>query len=165
MVDVVSANNFDERQPNDFHVKPKGTLFQVLSIKFNLDRNRQIVAPIDLSPAGESGHQRIDARLRAQSNQVVLIKERRPWTYKAHIPFENAVELRQFIKTRLAQKAADGRKPMVWILKQMRGYFGRINAHASKFRHAENRVVNAHSVRPIKNRSWACKLDRQRDHC
>jgi hypothetical protein len=55
---------------------------QVLSIKFALVRDRQLITPNNLLPTGQSGHQLMHAGLDEQGNQVMLVKQRRAWPNK-----------------------------------------------------------------------------------
>jgi hypothetical protein len=74
---------------------------QVLSIKFALVRDRQLITPNNLLPTGQSGHQLMHAGLDEQGNQVMLVKQRRAWPNKTHVTFQNTPQWWKFMKAGL----------------------------------------------------------------
>jgi hypothetical protein len=55
MVYTLLVQNLAYSHINDGEVESNGPPVQVLIIELYLDRDRQLITPIDLSPSGESG--------------------------------------------------------------------------------------------------------------
>ena len=56
MLDAFSFYNLDRCQKNDVEIKGKGALVEVIFIKRNLYRNRQVISSVYLGPASNSGN-------------------------------------------------------------------------------------------------------------
>ena len=74
-------------------------MVQVEGIQVDLGRHGQLISSVDLRPARDPGRDPVNAPAGPQLDQVVLVEERGPRADKAHIPFEDADRLRQFIDT------------------------------------------------------------------
>ena len=92
----------------------------------------------------------------AQFNEVVLIEKGRAGADKAHIAFEYAPELGQFVEAGFADEGSDGREPNLGFFEQMGGYCRSVRAHAAELRHFEDHIVFANAVRPIKRGPFGC---------
>ena len=98
----IPPQHLDEGQPQNANVKLQGLALQIDHIQLDLFRNRQLVAAIDLRPTGQAWHQGVHALLYAQSNQVLLIEQHWARAHKAHVPRQNAPQLRQLVQAALA---------------------------------------------------------------
>lgn len=73
MGNAVPLHHLEESQPDDAAIEGEGAPAQVFRIQGHLLGNGQLVPPVHLGPAGEAGHQLMDAGLGAQGDQVVLV--------------------------------------------------------------------------------------------
>lgn len=153
MGNSVAPDHFQGRQENDPEIEKKRALAQIVFVQGNLLWDRQFVAAVDLCPAGQTRQQSVDAALYAQGYEVVLIEKGRARADDAHLPFEDAPELRQFVEAGFAQEGADRRQIDLGVLQQMGRDRRRVGAHAAKFRHAEDLVFAADPIRPIEDRA------------
>ncbi len=159
---TITLNHFKEGDPQNLDIEPKALTHQVFSIKRHLLRNRQLVPTIDLCPAGQARHQGVHPLLCAQCNQVLLIEQRWARAYKAHVPRQNAPQLRQLVQAALAQERPDGCQVRPGISQQMRGHRRRANPHAAELRHFEDHIVSANAVRPIQGGPFGSQADGNR---
>ena len=89
----IPSQHFHQRQPQNANVKPQRLPVQILHVQLDFVRNRQLITPIHLRPAGQARHQRMHTLLSAQFNQVVLIEQGRAWPHKAHVAYQNARQM------------------------------------------------------------------------
>ncbi len=144
--DAVAAQHAQGREAQDTRIAPERLVLQIPRIQRHFLRYGQLIAAIDLRPAGQAGAQGVDVGLGAQCDQVVLVVQRRARADPAHFAAQNVPELRQFIQAAAAQKTADGGEPLFGALQQMRGHFGRVDAHAAELGHAKQHVVAPDAV-------------------
>jgi len=78
MRDTFSAEDLHEGQPENLEVEAKGSLMKILHIIGHLLRDRKLIASIDLRPSRQPRSQHLDSLLCAESDQIILIEERRP---------------------------------------------------------------------------------------
>ena len=117
---VILLKNFKGGAAQDLQVKPQRAPLQIFRVKAHLLWNGQLIAAIDLRPTCQAWHQVAHAARGAQFNKVRLIKQRGARANETHVAFENAPQLRNFIKAGFAQQRADGRNVRRWFYKQMR---------------------------------------------
>ena len=119
MGDAFFFHNLKRRLGDDFQIKNKGTVLEVVFIKLHLNRDRQFIPAIDLRPPRQARRQArrqpMDSLVGPQLDQIVLIEQRGPGADKAQIPLDDAYQLRQFIQTGLAQHPPDTRHVSVGI--------------------------------------------------
>ena len=77
MRDAFSAEDLHEGQPKNLQVEAEGSLMKILHIIGHLLWDRQLIASIDLGPACQPRSQHLDSLRRAESDQIILIEERR----------------------------------------------------------------------------------------
>ena len=121
----------------------------IVFIVFNLDRDGQLIAAVNLGPTGNTGYKAVNTFSGSQFNQIVLVEKRRPWPDEAHIPLEDAVELGKLVEAQLAQKPSDWGHPPAGILEKMTGDRRRPHSHGAEFRHFENDIAPPDAVGPI----------------
>jgi hypothetical protein len=93
MSDIITCDYLKNRQNYDFYIKKNRLLLHVFNIHLYLDRNRQFITTIDLSPPRQTRRQMMNLGLCSQFNQIMLIKKCWSWTDKTHITFENTPKL------------------------------------------------------------------------
>jgi hypothetical protein len=81
---------------------------QILIIKLDLDRDRQLISAVYLSPAGQPRHENMNASLSSERDKIILIKQGRARSNKTQVVRKNAPQLRQFVETRPAKEATYG---------------------------------------------------------
>jgi hypothetical protein len=101
MTDIPTENDIPRGEPNNFQIEHEGPIFQIPSIEFNLSLDRDIIAPINLSPAGDPGHQNMGSGFGPERDLIILVKQSRPGAHDRHLPFDDIDELRQLIETTL----------------------------------------------------------------
>ena len=77
-------------------------LLHIFAVKGGLDRYLQLVAAIDLRPAGQPRKYVVGSVLVALRNQVILIPEGRPRPDNAHISQQDIDNLRQLVQRGLS---------------------------------------------------------------
>lgn len=85
MGDTVPAYDFQDRQENNFDIQPERALLQIIGVELHLHVQRQLITAIDLGPASQSGRNAVHALGRTQGDQIVLVKQRRPWSNDTHV--------------------------------------------------------------------------------
>ncbi len=119
---------------------------QVGRIEADFVGDGEFVAAVDLRPTSEAWDELVYALAGAQGDQIVLVEEGGARADEAHIAFEYAPELRQFIEAGFADEGADGGEPSFRLVQQMRGYRWGVGAHAAEFWHFEDGVVFADAI-------------------
>lgn len=152
MRDADAAQDDEEGSPDDVEVEAQRLAGEVLGVHADFFGNAEVVAAVDLGPAGEAGGQFVDTVLGAQLDQVVLVEERGAWADDAHVAFEDAPELGELVEGGAAEEGADGGEPGVGVLEEVGGDFRSVGPHGAEFGHAEDAVVAADAVGPINGR-------------
>lgn len=134
---------------------------QIPGIQFHLAGDGYVIAAINLRPTGDAWRQRMRARLGAQGDLIVLIKQRRPRPDDRHLAPDDVDQLRQLIQTALAQEITDRRQERLRVRHQMRRQLRGIRSHGAELQHVEMRVVRADPVRDVINRPLRRQLYRQ----
>src|SRR4051812_326905 len=94
------AQHAHRGEPQDVQIEPQRFALQVLDVELHFARNGEVVPAMRLSPARQSWHQLVHTVSSAERNQVVLVIESGTWTDEAHIAYQDAPKLRQFIQAR-----------------------------------------------------------------
>jgi hypothetical protein len=92
----------------------------------------------------------------------LLIEQRRARAHKAHVPRQNAPQLRQLVQAALAQERTNGRQVRAGISQQMSSHRRRAHPHAAELRHFENHIVPTNAVRPIQDGAFGRQPDDHR---
>jgi hypothetical protein len=133
----IVAEQLGDCSYHDLEIEHHRPTLQVFSIEFYFFCNGKLVAPIDLSPAGDSRPESVDPGLTAQVNKIVLIEQGRTRADETHVADQDTPELWNFVETGAAQEPADRRKDCLWIRHKMRCQRGRARSHRSKLGHAK----------------------------
>jgi len=95
-----------ESEDNDFEVEPAGFSIEVLFFVCNFYIECQLIAAIDLGPAGEAWLKLINAGIDAQLHKVVLVVECGAGTNKNHLAFDDVDEVGELVEAEFADKGA-----------------------------------------------------------
>ena len=112
---IIAPEDTGKSQCQYLDVEQKGPALHVFEIQCDLVRDRQVVATVYLRPAGQSGNQMVNAPLRSQFCQVVLVEQGRPWSDKTHVTPQDTPDLRQFIQAAASQEATYRRQMRLGI--------------------------------------------------
>jgi hypothetical protein len=52
MLNPFASQYFENSHEYDFQIKEKRTMFKIVLVKADLDRNREFISPVNLGPAG-----------------------------------------------------------------------------------------------------------------
>src|SRR5579864_2468520 len=88
---------------HDLQVERKRLRFHVFGVVTNFVWKFQIIASIDLRPAGDPGNHSMHTVEGAKCDQIVLIKESRTRPHQGQMASPNADQLWQFVKAGLTQ--------------------------------------------------------------
>jgi len=89
-------------QKQGSQIKSQRPVFQIIFIEFNFDRNWKVIPAVNLCPARYPRYEFVDTLFRSQFNQIILVVQCRPGSYKAHVAFQHAKNLRHFVQTELS---------------------------------------------------------------
>ncbi len=93
------------------------------------------------------------ARLRAQRNLILLIKQRWARADDRHFALDHINQLRQFIEAGFAQEITNRRQERLGIGPQMGCQLPGTGPHNSEFIHIELGIVRSNSIQYVANRS------------
>lgn len=143
MLDASSAGYFYDGHGKNAQIEKKAPPFEVFGIQRDFVRNRQFIPAVYLRPAREPRWKRMYIPFRACGDQIILVEKRRARPDEAHIPLQDAPNLREFIQAGFAQEAADGGQVLYGIIEEMGRDNGRIYLHRSELRHPEQTITAA----------------------
>ena len=133
------AGKSAEKCRNDyFQVKSKGSMLEIMFIKTDFYRNRQVVPAVYLRPAGDTRYEQVNALLSSHFYEVVLVKKCRSGADKAHVTLQDAEQLRQFVQAKSPQDTADSCYILLGRCQQVGGHRRRFNLHGPELRHRED---------------------------
>lgn len=98
----------------------------------------------------------------AEFDQVFLVEQGRAGTDDAHVTFQDAEQLGEFVEAGFAKELANGGEPAVGISQKMGGNSGGVDAHGAEFGHLEDDVVAPYPVGPVEDRTGGCEPDQCR---
>lgn len=137
MLHAFPPDHLDDSMQNDLCIKQERMVFQVIFVKIDFNRYRYIVPSVDLCPAGQTRLQTIDAALRPESNQVVLIEQRWAWADETHLTTENRVQLWKLIHTCCAEELAEWNQIFVRVMQEMGRLCRGIDLHRPELGHTK----------------------------
>ena len=135
-------------------------MLHIVAVEFRLFVDLQLVAAVDLRPAGQAGADVIGAVFVPLGQQVILVPQRRARADDRHVPHKDVPELGQLVKAGLAQKMPHPRDILIRILEQMSGHIvGGIDPHGAEFEDVEVLFMDAHPLLLEENRPRRIHLD------
>lgn len=141
-------------------VEKETLALHVFAVESRLHGNLELVAAVDLRPAGKAHGHVVRAVLVAFGNQVVLVPQRRARADDAHGTAKDVEHLREFIQARLAEEPAHPRNPFLGIAQLVRrGVLGRIDAHGAELVDVKMGLMQANALLLKEHRALAVELD------
>lgn len=117
--DAGTKHHAEDGEKEALNVKEKAELFDILAVKARLVHDLELIASVDLRPAGEPGLDVVSAVFIALFDQVILVPKGRARTDDAHLADENIPDLRQLVQAGHPEKSADLRDILFRILELM----------------------------------------------
>jgi hypothetical protein len=70
-----APDNPNYRHANNLEIENKRPPMEILIVELYLDKDRQFIAAVHLSPSGQSRHKLVNTSLSSGRNQIVLIEQ------------------------------------------------------------------------------------------
>ena len=135
-------------------------MLHVPAVQLRFLGDLQLVAAMDLRPAGQAGADVVCAVLVPLGQQVVLIPEGRARTDDCHIAHKDIPQLGQLVQTGLAQETAHPGDILLRVVEQMGGHVvGGVDAHGAEFQDVEIALMDAHPLLLEEHRPRRVQLD------
>ena len=110
MVNTFASYHLSHSHTHDLEIKLTGPALQVFVVKLHFDWNRELIASVNLGPAGKPGYKHMNTALRTQGDQIFLIEQGRTRSNEAQVSYKDAEQLRQLIEACFAKKTPNGCK-------------------------------------------------------
>ena len=136
-------------------------MVHIISIQFSFLPDRQLIASMDLCPAGKSRTDAVCTVPLTLRKEVILIPERRTRTNQRHVALQDIKELRQLIEGCFPEKPSDSCDEKIGIIQHMgRHIMWGIDTHRAEFIYVKIRAVLSCPLLPEENRSRRIEMDR-----
>ena len=137
MPHALTAQGIEYCRKHYFKIKRKGSMVEIIFIEGDFYRNRQVVPAIYLGPTRDARYEHMNAFAGSQLDQIILVEKRRPGTDEAHIPLQDAEQLRQFVQAVFSENPTDSCQILIWRCQQVRGHSRCFDFHCPELRHPE----------------------------
>lgn len=162
--DPAAAEDVAEGPEETAQVHAETEALGVFAVEAGFLGDSEVVAAVDLGPAGEADRDVVGAVFFALLDEVVLVPERGPGADDAHVAGKDVEDLRKFVDRKFAHHAADARDALVGVLKKMGRDIARsIDAHGPELQDVEVGLMDADSLLAEEDRAARVELDRDDD--
>ena len=151
MSHALAGQGAEKCRKHYLQVERKGSMVEIILVKGDFYRDRQVVPAVYLRPAGDARHEQMNALASSQFDEVVLVEKRRPRPDKSHVPLQDAEQLRQFVQAVSPKDPADSCQVLIGGCQQVRGHRRCFNLHGPELRHPEEDIVPTDPDRPIQD--------------
>ena len=108
-------------------------MLHIPAVQLCLFGDLQLIAAVDLGPAGQAGAHIVGPVFVALRQQIVLVPQRGTRTDDRHIPHKDAPQLGQLVQAGLAQEMPHAGDILIRVMEQVRGHVvGRVDAHGAE---------------------------------